>query len=267
MPGIARRPPHFKPYWARFAFLVYTVAMGHRVMNGQPRTRKARVLTCGYAVPQLSPRLSFITAASALLSVGSPAWATTTPAEATTGAAPSRPPTEWRAAYAGELLTHPGAAVGLTRVLALSRTWSGFRHSLVVTPEVGFYDHPRNHVGAFVDVALGWQLSHRSGARFTAQAAAGYLHTWLAGPVYTVDDAGVHKVHDAGRPHLMLALPIELGWRVPCSRERWLSPFLRLTPFARYPYDGTFLPQALVELGIAFPLALFEPTGKESGHQ
>ena len=236
-------------------------------MNRHPGPRKARVLACGYAAPRCSPRLTFITAASALLSVGSPAWATNTPGETSTHAYPSRPPTEWRAAYAGELLTHPGAAVGLTRVLAFSHTWSGFRHALVVTPEVGFYEHPRNHVGAFIDVALGWQLSHRSGARFTAQAGAGYLHTWLAGPVYTVDDAGVHEVHDAGRPHLMLALPIEFGWRVPANRERWLSPFLRLMPFARYPYNGTFLPQALVELGVVFPWALFEPARQKPGHK
>jgi hypothetical protein len=206
-----------------------------------------------------------------------PARATDAPARATDAPARARdapalaaaplPPTEWRAAYAGELLTHAGAAIGLTRALALSNTWSGFRHSLVITPELGVYDHPRNHVGAFVDVALGWRLSHTSGAWCAAEAGAGYLHTWLDGPVYTVDDGGVHQVHDAGRPHLMLTLPIEFGWRVPFSRERWLGPFLRLMPFTRYPYNGKFLPQGLVELGVAFPLSLFEARSEGSRQQ
>lgn len=226
---------------------------------------KARVPICGCLVRYRRLRLSSITSVCVMLLVGSPAFATDTAPNDSTLAGRERSPTEWRAAYAGELLTHPGATVGLTRVLARSDTWSGFRHSLVLTPEIGVYDHPRNHVGAFVEAALGWRLSHRRGATFSVQVGAGYLHTWLDGPVYRVDDMGVHKVHDAGRPHLMLALPFELAWRAPPIGERWLCPFLRLMPFVRYPYNGTFLPQALVELGVAFPLALFEPTRKR-GH-
>lgn len=170
----------------------------------------------------------------------------------------SLPTTEWRAAYAGEMITHPGAAIGATRVLAISDTWSGFRHSLVLTPEIGAYDHPRNHIGAFFDVTIGWRLSHTAGATFAVAMGAGYLHTWLDGPVYQVDDSGVRRIHDFGRAHLLLTLPLEFGWRLSWARDRWLSPFLRLSPLVRYPYNGTFLPQGILELGIAFPHSLLE---------
>jgi hypothetical protein len=170
-----------------------------------------------------------------------------------------RPPIEWRGAYAGEMITHPGAAIGLAQVLTMSQTWSGFRHALVLTPEIGWYDHPRNNIGVFCDVALGWRLSHRSGAQFSVSAGAGYLRTWLDGRVYEVDDSGVHRVRDWGRSNLMLSLPVEFGWYLPLAQQgRWIKPFLQLTPFVRYPYNGTFLPQGLMEIGIAFPWSLFD---------
>lgn len=167
-------------------------------------------------------------------------------------------------AYFGETLTHPGLALGLELSLASSGTRGGFRHAWVLSPELGGYHHPRNNLGLFIDVAFGWRALHRSGARVGIGVGVGYLHTLVDGRVYEVDGAVVRRVHDGGRPHVMALVPVELGWTIALPRGHAVTPFLRAIPFVRYPYNGTFLPQAAIELGVSVPLD-GSPAGRDPG--
>jgi hypothetical protein len=62
----------------------------------------------------------------------------------------------------------------------------------------------------------------------------------------------------------MLLLPLEFGWRLNLGSLPALTPFLRLVPFVSYPYNGTFLPQSMLQLGVYFPLTSLLPLGSET---
>jgi hypothetical protein len=156
-------------------------------------------------------------------------------------AAPPR--LSFSAAYFGELIFHPGVMAGLEYRL-IDAEWG----TLFATANLGSYVHVRNHVGVFLDSEFGYRFTYAGGYELEALAGLGYLHTFLAAPVYEVDDAGhVGRVFDAGRPHFMPTFSLGTGWRF----ER-LAPFLRLQAFGEYPFNHQLLPHFALLLGARF---------------
>jgi hypothetical protein len=154
-----------------------------------------------------------------------------------------RPRLSFRAAYFGETIFHPGLMAGVEYRL-LDGDWG----ALFVTGNLGSYVHVRNHVGAFLDSELGYRFTYASGYQLEALAGLGYLHTFLAAPVYEVDAAGhVNRVFDAGRPAFMPTFALGTGWRF----DKF-APFLRLQAFGQYPFNHQLLPHAALLLGARF---------------
>jgi hypothetical protein len=147
-------------------------------------------------------------------------------------------------AYLGELLLHPGVLVGIEAPLARSQFgWSEGR--VVVGANVGTYDHVRNHVGVLLDAEAGYRLIFRSGFAVEAFAGLGYLHAFLAAPVYSVgDDQKVDRITDFGRPAFMPVLGLGTEWRL-----RAFAPFLRFVGFGQFPFNHRLLPHVAVVLG------------------
>lgn len=165
--------------------------------------------------------------------------------------------TNVRLGYFGETATHPGGLLGMARTVSRSLTYSGFQHSLVWGGDLAGYWHPRNHVGILLDTTLAWRLTYLHGPAISMGVGAGYLHTFLDGRTYVVEDGVVRRATDWGRPHLALLVPLELSWQLGDDASRYITPFLRLQGFVRYPYNGTFLPQTAAILGVAVPWSLF----------
>jgi len=158
---------------------------------------------------------------------------------------PTRRP-ELSVAYFGEFLLHPGVLVGMSVPLAGKGT-GAVHHTVVVAGNAAGYVHIRNHTGVLVDAEVGIRLTSRSRFRFEGFAGLGYLHTFLDGPVYAVDDDGVDRVVDRGRPSFMPTASVGVGWQ----RPRY-APFLRVQAFGQYPFNHHLLPHVALLPGVRF---------------
>ena len=138
-------------------------------------------------------------------------------------------------ALMGEFLTHPGVVVGLEAPL---------EDHVVLAWNLGTYVHVRNTVGVFTDVELGARHVFPTRLVLEGFAGVGYLHTFVQGPVYVVDDA-VNHITDLGRPSFMPT--VRFG--VAADRET-LTPFVHVQAFGQYPFNTHVLPHAALLVGV-----------------
>jgi len=165
---------------------------------------------------------------------------------ATANSTPNGSRIAFSAAYLGELLLHPGLLVGAEYRLAPSAAASPRGPLLLLAGNVGSYVHVRNHVGVMADAELGFRYGFRSGWFADGFAGLGYLHTFLAAPVYEVDDAGhVEHVTDFGRPAFMQVLSAGGGFE-----KHGLAGFARFETFGQYPFNQHLLPHFALVLGV-----------------
>jgi len=152
----------------------------------------------------------------------------------------------YSAAYFGEWIFHPGLEAGLEYRLSAKdrgRTRGG---SVLFASNLASYVHVRNHTGLRLDAELGYRYTFRSGFFADGFVGAGYLHTFLGAPVYTVSDDGkVERVADWGRPAFMPLASLGCGLQL----GEW-APFLRLESFGQYPYNRHVLPHFALLLGL-----------------
>jgi len=139
-------------------------------------------------------------------------------------------------ALMGEFLTHPGVVVGLEHPVS---------DHAVLAWNIGTYVHVRNTVGAFTDLELG--ARHEFPSRFVLEgfAGVGYLHTFVQGPVYEVEDGAVDHVTDPGRPSFMPTL----RFGVAAAREK-VTPFVNVQGFGQYPFNTQLLPHVALVVGV-----------------
>ena len=153
---------------------------------------------------------------------------------------PTRPVTA-QLGVMGEFLFHPGGFVGVE-----GRVFGRGRGELLATGNVAAYVHPRNHVGLMIWPELGGRL--RVGRRVGLEAfgGVGYMHTFLAAPLYTIDESGtVHRTRDRGHPSFMPTGSV--GVSVATKR---VIPFVRLQTFGQYPFNHSMLLHFAVLVGV-----------------
>lgn len=153
---------------------------------------------------------------------------------------PTRPVTA-QVGVMGEFLFHPGGFVGVE-----GRAFGRGRGELLVAGNVAAYVHPRNHVGLMIWPELGGRL--RVGRRVGLEAfgGLGYMHTFLAAPLYTIDASGtVHRTHDRGRPSFMPTGSVGVS-----VATKHVIPFFRLQTFGQYPFNQSMLLHFAVLVGV-----------------
>ncbi|MFN3430562.1 MAG: hypothetical protein ACK46X_11475 [Candidatus Sericytochromatia bacterium] len=150
-------------------------------------------------------------------------------------------------AYFGEMGTHPGLLLGTEHT-----AWVAGWHRTFLSANVGGYRHPGNHVGLFLDAALGYRLNFPTGFSLESMIGMGYLHTLLDGQVYSAGPAGVEAVTDWGRPAWMPSMTVGAGIegaRLGFERTRF---FTRLQLFGQYPYNAYILPHVATQVGLTW---------------
>lgn len=138
---------------------------------------------------------------------------------------------------------HPGVAVGVDY-----RVLGNLRGALLAAGNVVTYVHTRNNVGLMIYPELGGRLrlGRKRRANLEAFAGLGYLHTFLDGVVYEVDDAGnVRRAANRGRPALMPTGSLGFSFAT-----RWVMPFFRIQTLGQYPFNDHMLLHAAVALGV-----------------
>ena len=162
-------------------------------------------------------------------------------------------------AYYGETLSHPGVMLGAVFLPVHSPS---YRHALLVRPQLGWYLHPHNHHGLFVDAELGYRFrADRKAKGFTTnvQAGLGYHHSFVTGLVYTREGDEILARRDRGRPTFMPSGSLGLGYDLSARALAPVEPFVQLQMFGRYPFNGYTLFGFAVQVGVTVYFELRRP--------
>lgn len=205
-----------------------------RSLGRAPACLAALTLVCGLA------RSAAAAEPSATATATSPTAATVEPARR--GPPPLRP-RRWsiHAGYFGDFLLHPGAFAGAgVRLVGVPRA------ELVVQGTLATWVHRRNSIGlaAYPELMGRVHLGRRVALEGTV--GVGLLHSWLAAPVFALDDAGVlHRAPNRGRNAVM-----PTGSFGVAIETRHVAPFVRLAGFGQYPFNHHMLAHFALMLGV-----------------
>lgn len=129
--------------------------------------------------------------------------------------------------YFGHTVTHPG--------VVLEMEWEKMYSDKISIPlrlDLGFYVHPRNHVGLFVDVNYGLRQYFKSGIFLEESIGVGILQSFLhSDDTYQVDDSGnVSEASTANPPDFMPSITFGIGYNLTKNTDQhnliWLRPKL-----------------------------------------
>jgi hypothetical protein len=156
-------------------------------------------------------------------------------------------------AYWGEMVSHPGASLGIEYPLFQSGS-----HRLFASAQLGGYTHPQNHTALFLLAQAGylWQIGNWS---LDMALGAGVMDVWLSGPVYGSGNASAPVlINDNGHAAFMPAISIGAGYDLPAGT--WLNMrkvFVKATVFGEYPYNTYLLPHLAFQTGFQWQIGDF----------
>jgi hypothetical protein len=155
------------------------------------------------------------------------------------------------AGYFGEVVTHPGAVIGVERYLFTNQ-----KFRFILAGNLGGYVHPRNHSAMFVNVQSGQRITFRSGLFLDQFLGLGYLHTFLHdGDLYQADVFGnIQKTPNTGRPHVMPSVSVGTGWDLSKGHTGQLLVYVRPQVFWQFPFNNYALVHFALQTGITFQL-------------
>ena len=121
---------------------------------------------------------------------------------------------------------------------------------LGVPANMGFYFHPGNHFGWFLNTGFGYKTVLSKGFFWQFDVEAGYLRTFLTSSVYEVDDRGnINRVFLAGRNQFMPGIGFTCGKNLNEQNKRFNAIYGRAGGFLQYPYNTMWLPNLILEIG------------------
>jgi len=143
--------------------------------------------------------------------------------------------------YFGHTLTHPGIVLEFE----LEKMFSE-KASMPLRLDAGFYSHPRNHYGLFVDLNFGFRRYFKSGLFLEESIGIGVLEAIInSDGVYSVDDNG--NVSEASRfnpPDLVPSITLGIGYNLTKNSGRQNLVWFRPKIYWQYPHktSSTFNP-------------------------
>lgn len=129
--------------------------------------------------------------------------------------------------YFGKQATYPGMVLEAELEHMFSE-----QASLPLRLDMGFYAHPRQSTGIFLDLNAGFRRYFKSGFFLEESVGVGVLETFLhSDAVYTVDDTGnVSETSRANPPQFMPSITLGLGYNLTQGSGKqnliWLRPKL-----------------------------------------
>ena len=129
--------------------------------------------------------------------------------------------------YFGQTVTHPGFVLEAELEHMFSEN-----ASIPIRLDAGYYVHPRNHTGLFLDLNAGFRRYFNSGLFLEESVGIGVLQSFLhSDAVYKVDDSGI--VSEASRVNpaqFMPSLTLGIGYNLTQGSGKqnliWLRPKL-----------------------------------------
>ncbi|MEZ4926888.1 MAG: hypothetical protein R3A50_11455 [Saprospiraceae bacterium] len=151
--------------------------------------------------------------------------------------------------YFGELVLHPGLAVGLEYTLVRNK-WVTVHWN----NDLGAYWHRWNNTSAFLKTSIGSRFA--MGPVFAdINLGAGYIHSWSAGVLYQrAKDGSVEKAANWGHPHFMPGTSLLFGWDG--SRRNNLPWMIYFGPevYLQSSFNHIFLPHVVAKIGFTYKI-------------
>ncbi len=163
--------------------------------------------------------------------------------------------------YFAEYYTHYGIKAGVEYPLWSKEKIKTRRNTkdihktklLFVTGNVGCYVHERNHTGLFVNTEIGYRKTCNKGIRYESHLGVGYLHTFLQGDTYRVnDDGSVEREKSAGQSNLMASLSFGTGYDFSYYYHKPFSVYIKPGFFIQYPYNTIAAIRPTIDMGIFY---------------
>jgi hypothetical protein len=129
--------------------------------------------------------------------------------------------------YFGQTITYPGLVLEVEMEHMFSE-----RTSLPLRMDVGFYVHPRQSTGVFLDLNAGFRRYFKSGLFLEESVGLGLLQSFLhSDAVYAVDDSGnVSETSRSNPPEFMPSVTFGVGYNLTQGSGKqnliWLRPKL-----------------------------------------
>lgn len=162
--------------------------------------------------------------------------------------------------YYGHYFLHPGIKIGAQYDW---KTWETQKQrkkktvvktkSLFVSPQVGFYVHPKNHSGLLINADIGYQrIKQRRGFYTAYSLGLGYLTQFNAGATYVAEDDGsITAKKFASRAYFMPTLNAEFGQKIN-PKIGWFSKF---SVGSKLFYNTGVSAEVFMEMGVKIKLS------------
>lgn len=149
--------------------------------------------------------------------------------------------------YFGELITHPGVALGGEHEI----TGSG-GHSLFGGARLATYVHPGFHTGVLGSLELGYRYTFTTGLFVDARVGVGYLHAILDGDTYAPSgNGGFTRVPGASRGGFAPSAALGFGVDLSHATGAPVSLFARLDAFGQVPVNDGAVLHLATQVGVA----------------
>lgn len=161
--------------------------------------------------------------------------------------------------YFGHFIFHPGIKIGTqydfkeweTRKERNKKTIIKNK-SFFVSPQLGFYSHPKNHSGLLLNVDVGYQrIKAKHGLYSAYSIGLGYLTHFNSGMTYVAESNGAIKAKKyASRGYFLPTINYEFGQKIN-DKMGWYS---KISVGAKVWYNTRVSVESFTELGMKFNL-------------
>jgi hypothetical protein len=127
------------------------------------------------------------------------------------------------------------------------------RKEIFITGNIGGYFHKRNNIGVFIGSELGYRKTRKHGFKYEFLFGLDYLHTFLQGDTYEVnDDRDVKRVKLAGQSNLMIPISIGFGYDFNYYYKKPISVSIKPGFYIQYPYNIAVAVRPTIDFGIYY---------------
>jgi hypothetical protein len=153
--------------------------------------------------------------------------------------------------YFGQTVTHAGIVLEGEMEKMYSEN-----ACIPIRLDLGFYVHPRNHSGLFLDLNAGFRRYFKSGLFLEESIGVGILGSFLhSDGVYEVDESGtVTEAPRSNPPDFMPSLTLGIGYNLTQGSEKQNLIWLRPKIYWQIPHKTTDTYNFAVQLGFTHSL-------------
>ncbi|MGB0862726.1 MAG: hypothetical protein ACPGXZ_07390 [Saprospiraceae bacterium] len=179
-------------------------------------------------------------------------------------------PISFSLSYFGESVIHPGLKIGIEKPFytkeKVKKRWLAKRQErlgakvsksqLIWGANVGFYNHPNNNTGLFLNGELSWKKTKmRKGSMFGAGLGIGYLHQFHNIDTYRLNNGQLEKVSAAGQAMMTSSFSLLYGRDLSVRHNSPFSWYVKPSFMIQFPYHHSTGINAALELGVKYKLS------------